>query len=338
MPLPQANPSPPFNVTRAGHVVLTARDLHATRAFYEGVLGLVVSAQTEDRLFLRGIEEQGHHSLVFERHDGPRRALRMGYRVFTDADVHAAHDHFRARGMDARMVERPHQGPTLHVTDPAGFPLEIVATMEQVEAHLMRHDLQRGGRPRFFDHTQLYCPSVPTAMRFYMDLGFRMTEYIGAVDDDAPPAIWLQRKGATQDVVFNTQSGPQLHHFAYAVAGVENLIMAADIAAAKGHAAAVERGPGRHGISGALFLYFRDPDGHRVELFTDHYLAIDSDYAIKRWAPEDPAKAQIWGMPATERFYAEATPFDAPQQAPDREPVLVTLEKFLEQEARRPPG
>ena len=112
---------------------------------------------------------------------------------------------------------------------------------------------------------------------------------------------------------------------------------AADIAAARGYAASVERGPGRHGISGALFLYFRDPDGHRVELFTDHYLAIDSDHAIKRWAPEDPSKAQTWGMPATERFYTEATPFDVPQQAPDREPVLVTLEKFLAEEQMRPP-
>lgn len=337
MPLPQPNPNPPFNITRASHVVLSSHDLGATRAFYEEVLGFVVTSQTNSHLYLRGIEERGHHSVVFEQADGPRRCLRMGYRMYNDADILIAHDHFRAAGLDASLVTRADQGPTLHLTDPVGIPVEFCASMTQVQDQLQQFHYQRSARPRFFDHTQIYSHDVPKAMAFYMALGFRMTEYIGAEADSAPPAIWLQRKGATQDVVFNTGRGPQLHHFAFTVSGVENLIMAADIAAATGRAAAVERGPGRHGISGALFMYFRDPDGHRVELFTDHYLAIDHDHQIKRWAPEDPAKAQIWGMPATERFYREATAFAGAKLAdPFRPTPLVTLEKFLEAEAKRP--
>jgi catechol 2,3-dioxygenase-like lactoylglutathione lyase family enzyme len=30
-------------------------------------------------------------------------------------------------------------------------------------------------------------------------------------------------------------------------------------------------GPGRHGPGHAQFVYMRDPDGHRVELFTTHF-------------------------------------------------------------------
>lgn len=30
----------------------------------------------------------------------------------------------------------------------------------------------------------------------------------------------------------------------------------------------IERGPGRHGVSNAFYLYLRDPDGHRVENYT----------------------------------------------------------------------
>ncbi len=233
-------------------------------------------------------------------------------------------------------MERDEQGLTLHATDPVGIPLELCAEMTQVEDLLLKHHLQKGGRPRFFDHTQIYCHDVPKAMHFYMNLGFRMTEYIGAENDSAPPAIWLQRKGATQDVVYNTARGPQMHHFAFAVSGVENLIAAADIAASNGQPAAVERGPGRHGISGALFLYFRDPDGHRVELFTDHYQAIDKDHKIKQWAPENPFKAQTWGLPATERYYREATPFgDGALQDPVVAPKLQTLERFLEDDATK---
>jgi catechol 2,3-dioxygenase len=45
--LPVANPHPPFNITRASHVVLTARDLEASRAFYADVLGFVATEIAE---------------------------------------------------------------------------------------------------------------------------------------------------------------------------------------------------------------------------------------------------------------------------------------------------
>ena len=47
--------------------------------------------------------------------------------------------------------------------------------------------------------------------------------------------------------------------------------------ATSGYLANMERGPGRHGISNAFFLYIRDPDGHRIELFTSDYLTVDPD-------------------------------------------------------------
>lgn len=59
--------------------------------------------------------------------------------------------------------------------------------------------------------------------------------------------------------------GPRLHHVAFWFEGALNLIRACDILAASGYAHSIERGPGRHGLSNALFLYLRDPDGHRLE-------------------------------------------------------------------------
>ncbi len=37
--------------------------------------------------------------------------------------------------------------------------------------------------------------------------------------------------------------------------------------ATTGYLANMERGPGRHGLANAFFLYVRDPDGHRIELY-----------------------------------------------------------------------
>ena len=62
--LPRTNYEPLFNITRASHVVLTVKDLAASRRFYEEVIGLIVTLEEGDTLYLRGIEEACHHSLV----------------------------------------------------------------------------------------------------------------------------------------------------------------------------------------------------------------------------------------------------------------------------------
>ncbi|MEC8551207.1 MAG: VOC family protein, partial [Pseudomonadota bacterium] len=67
MPLLTPKTDMPFNITRISHVVLTSRDLDATRHFYEAGLGLEVTFQDRERLTLRAIEEQGMFSLMFEK-------------------------------------------------------------------------------------------------------------------------------------------------------------------------------------------------------------------------------------------------------------------------------
>ncbi len=68
--IPSTNFSPAFNITRASHVVLTVPDLAACRDFYCEVIGLLVSDEDADTVYLRGLEEIGHHSLVLKRSEG----------------------------------------------------------------------------------------------------------------------------------------------------------------------------------------------------------------------------------------------------------------------------
>jgi catechol 2,3-dioxygenase len=81
----------------------------------------------------------------------------------------------------------------------------------------------------------------------------------------------------------------------------------------------MERGPGRHGISNAFFLYIRDPDGHRVELFTSDYLTVDPDHEPIRWSLRDPQRQTLWGHPAPQSWFEEGSAFPG---VPVREPVL----------------
>jgi len=130
--IPKTNFHPPFNITRASHLVFTARDLVKSREFYTEVMGLIVSDEDADTLWLRGVEERAHHSLTLKKTAGQPECERVGFRVFMDEDLDKAKAHFDKAGIKAAFVETPHQDRTLHFNDPAGTPVELVATMKTV--------------------------------------------------------------------------------------------------------------------------------------------------------------------------------------------------------------
>ncbi|SEQ20410.1 catechol 2,3-dioxygenase [Faunimonas pinastri] len=325
--------NPPFNITRASHVVLTVADLAASRLFYEEVLGLVVTLQTDDALYLRGVEEACHHSLVLRQSKDAPCCARIGLRVRTEDDLRIARDYFAGHGCAAEWAEVPYQGLTLHVTDPFGNRMEYCAHMPVEPRQITRFHHHRGGSALRIDHYQLLTPNLRGALDFYMDLGFLLTEYVGP-DDEQIRAVFLQRKGNPHDLVFFNGDGPRLHHFAYMVPETQHLLRACDIAGELGFGRQVERGPGRHGPGHALFVYFRDPDGHRVELFNTHYQVLDLELEPVRWDPADPAVSFPWGYPARGRWFEQATPFeDTPVRETAVRPTPMTLEKYLAEEA-----
>ena len=64
----------------------------------------------------------------------------------------------------------------------------------------------------------------------------------------------------------------------------------------------IERGPGRHGVSNAFFVYLRDPDGHRIELFTGDYYTGDPDHEPIRWSASDARRRTFWGPPRSRQL------------------------------------
>ena len=79
-----------------------------------------------------------------------------------------------------------------------------------------------------------------------------------------------------------------------------------------------------------MYVYFRDPDGHRVELFNTHYQAMDIEVAPVRWDPADAQLMAPWGLPAQLKWFTQATPFaGAPQTALPGPPNRMTLERYL---------
>jgi len=293
MQLPKPVYKPKFMITRASHVVSRVRDLEASRAFYCDLLGLVVSDENATTLWLRGLEEACHHSVVLKL--GEPAVERVGMRVLTEDDLDLLQAHFAAAGFPTKWVEVAYQGRTLHTTDPAGTPLEFCATM-QTRARLFAHaDRYHGACVLRLDHFQVVTPKVRESLEFYNGMGFRLSEYV--VSNGNLDMIFLQRKGNPHDIVFANSQGPRLHHCAFQVPETHHLMDVCDLFVVGDKQGQVEFGPARHFSPGlARFLYLRDPDGHRIELFPSHYHTVDiEDEPIEWKVPE--FKIGGWTVP-----------------------------------------
>lgn len=325
---PATNFEPPFDVTRASHIILNVPDLEACRTFYEEVIGLIVSDADADTAYLRGVEEVAHHSLVLKRTTGAATCDAIGFRVRTEDDLDRAKAYLTSRGYRAEWVERPFENRTLRVVDAIGMPVELVARMETRPRQHMNIERHKGAGALRFDHFQCLAHDVTEAGRFYTDLGFRVSDYF--TDDNYGGHIFglfLFRKNNPHDLVFLTRGGPRMHHFAYIVPESHTLFRACDIAGNIGYGDTIEHGLGRHGQGHQLFVYFRDPAGHRVEILPPPIQLIDLEDEPVEWEQK---QRFTWGRPPPRSWLMEGSVFaDTPLTEPSVQQPLITLEDFL---------
>ncbi len=297
-----------FDIIRAAYADLIVTDLAASRHFYVDVLGLVITHEDDTSIHLRAFEEYLHHSLVLRQ--GPVPALAaLAYRVRSQADVELAARYFTALG---RPVERRQAGATrgigvaVRVEDPLGFPIEFFYDADHVERFTRRYDVHGAGAISRLDHFNIMTPDVPLAQRYYEELGFRVSEDIKD-DEGTVYASWLYRKATVHDVALTGGDGPRMHHIAFATHERNQILNICDHLGALRMSDSIERGPGRHGVSNAFYLYLRDPDGHRIEIYTHDYYTGDPDNPTLTWDVHDNQRRDWWGNPVVPSWYAEAS-------------------------------
>ncbi len=309
------NSEPAFDIVRASHIEFTVTDLERSRRFYVETLGLIETEGTSDQLFLRGVEDRFHHCLILTKSARPSVG-HLAFRVRSEGDLDLLARFLNKRQLPSKWIESDSiergQGRALRFQDPAGFPVEFFFGMDEAEWLWQSFDRHTGARIMRIDHFNLFVPNVAQATSWYeKDLGFERTEYTET--EDAIPqlwATWLKRKPTVHDIALMTGEGPRVHHAGFYVPDQQAILRTADLLASRGYLESMERGPGRHGISNAFFLYLRDPDGHRVELYTGDYLSVDPNWKPIRWRLHDPQRQTFWGAPAPESWFKEASDVD----------------------------
>jgi len=298
-----------MNVIRVGQAVFGVTDLAASRHFYVDLLGLNVLHESNNSLYLRGVEDR-EWTLKLEA--APQPGVRhIGYKVASDEVLDEIAALAERQKLPHRWEEEQDRPKMLRLQDPFGFPVAFYYQSVKHKWLLQNYHLHRGPGIQRIDHNNVLTPEVGAMTKWYMNhLGFRLSEYS---EDDAGRmwAAWIQRRGSVHDLAMTNGRGPRLHHLAYWLPDGSRITQLCDILAGAKQFAAIERGPGRHGISNAFYLYVRDPDGHRIELYTSDYLTVDPDFEPIRWHVDDPTRQQLWGGIAPKSWFSEGSEVEA---------------------------
>src|SRR5947208_3235051 len=184
---------------------------------------------------------------------------------------------------------------------------ELVVTdlAEHPQRLQQRYDLRRGAEVARLDHFNICVPDVPLAYAHYSSLGFGLSETIE--DGQTLYAAWMYRKQTVHDVAFTGGAGPRLHHLGFFAHETHQVLRICDILGSLHEEGRIERGPGRHGVSNAFYVYLRDPDGHRVEIYTSDYYTGDPGHPVLRWDVSDPRRRSFYGHAVVPSWYAEAS-------------------------------
>ena len=241
----------------------------------------------------------------------------------TDADLDLLADWYAERGGTVRMGDadlRGMTGRTLRVRDRSASRWSSSHEMELCRPCCGDYHLHRGAPIMRFDHVNLHVLAVEEALVHWQQLGFRCSEYIST--DSASRRA--DHRGV--DAAQRHRARRRAHRRRGAAAASRRHVRSPsrrDPARATSSAArldaAIERGPGRHGVSNAFFVYLRDPDGHRLELYTCDYYTGDPDHVPLRWSVNDPRCRSFWGTRAPDCWYdGERRRCSAPTASPSR--------------------
>lgn len=300
------------NIIRLHHVNINVTDLEKACHFYVEGLGMIETEADENNIYLRGLDDGNHHCLVLTKAERPS-LNHLAYRVASADDLDKLEKLFMEEGLPFRWLEKGEergQGRAIRVQDPQGFPVEFFCEMDWAEPLMQKYYLHRGARVKRIDHANCLVRDIDLAYHWYMEkMGFMCSEYTVAGDQgEYLWAAWLHRKPTVHDLALIRDTGPRYHHTGFLIDDAKTILDACDHLASIGYYANIERAPGRHGTSNAFFVYVRDPDGHRTELYTGDYFTNDPDWKPIRWHLNDPQRATFWGTLPPKSWREEAMP------------------------------
>jgi catechol 2,3-dioxygenase len=315
---------PVNDLAHLSHVEVLTPKPDGSLAYFRDLLGMEVSGEGGDSVYLRGFGDYERASLKLTAAKQPGVG-HIAYRTRSPEALARRVDALEAAGIEGEWLDGDiGHGPSYSFLDPDGHRFELFWESERyVAPPELRPSLKnqpqrypgRGAGVRHLDHVN-FLAVEPADNRAFLEehLGLRLTEQI-VLDDGTEAGVWLAAGQKSYDVTYTrdlTRTPGRLHHIAYFVDQREDVLRAADIFLE--HGIVMESGPHKHAIQQTFFLYTWEPGGNRIEVCSGGYLIFAPDHEPVVWSQAERAKGQAWGMQTVASFHIKGTP-PVPQEA-----------------------
>lgn len=317
-----SNQEPIFDVAQLSHVEMFTPKMDESLWFFKDLLGMSETMREGDSVYLRAYEDFYHHTLKLTARDKPGLG-HVGWRSSSEQALQRRVAEIEKSGLGKGWIEGDNgYGKAYEFTTPDGHNQRILWDVEYWEAPEDQRSLLinrpqkrplKGVPVRRLDHINLMCSNVTPNKEFFMDtLGFRLRENI-MLPDGVEAGAWMSVSPLVHEVACmgdRTGQKGRLHHVAFWYGYPQHLADLADVLVEQG--ITIEAGPGKHGISQAMFMYVFEPGGNRIELFGDAgYLIFDPDWKPVTWTEETLDKGIIWfGGDLPGEYFLYGTPND----------------------------
>lgn len=295
-----------IKATRLANAAFLTPDVGRMVDYYERVVGLVVAHREPDGTTYM-TTGRDLHCIVLRPSDQNRLdrvALSLPEAV-SAADAVAG---LKALGVDAQIATdaEPNVRECVDLLDAEGHRVRLLAGTGGSGAA----ESGRGYAPQKLGHLARRVRDPQAAVDFYeRALGFRVSDWIGDF------FVFLRCNSDHHALNFVASDNPgDVHHLAFQLHDHSHLAQACDLLAREG--TPLIWGPGRHGAGHNIYAYYRDPDGHIVELFLQLDQMLDEELGYfdprpwhvdfpqypKVWDPE--SGANLWGIGAPAEMHS----------------------------------
>ncbi len=268
-------------ISEIGYVALQAGDMERSLAHSRDILGLVETGRSGNAVFL-GSRARAHHELVYL--DSPVDALgHIGLVARDTAALDTVRRRVAAEGLRFLSQTPLHPGVAdgFSFVGPENFIFEIYVGMQPVELVPVSFGPDR------FGHVNLHPQNLQAMLDFFLRvLEFRVSDVIG--DDFA----YFLRCNPEHHGVALIKGRGWMHHHAWQMQSIAELGKAGDRLFEAG--GELLMGPVRHGAGHNIAVYYVEPTGAVVELYTDMELIFDDERPPIVWSQDDPKWATRW--------------------------------------------
>lgn len=268
-------------ISEIGYVAMQTSDIESSLAHSRDILGLVETGRTGNATFL-GSRARNHHELVYL--DSPVNAL--GHIGLVAADAIAL-DTVRKRIIEegfpiiSNVPLHPGVSDGFAFVGPENFIFEIYLGMQPVTLTPISYGPDR------FGHVNLHPQNLQNMLDFFIRvLDFKISDVIG--DDFA----YFLRCNPEHHGVALIKGRGWMHHHAWQMQSIAELGKAGDRLFEAG--GELLMGPVRHGAGHNIAVYYVEPNGAVVELYTDMEFIYNENRPPIVWEQTDRKWATRW--------------------------------------------